>query len=265
MVFPTRLTLPTMAPRVLSKFAVTEDTGAVFTWGMATTRTALTDSLAAGALTFTLGFGATTTFALTGEWNGPGLTHWDYMSGTVGDALLLPAIVGSLVWLNRQSHVELRRPFLVGSLVAGVSAVVVQYAWWRGGGPGSWMMPHPRSFSPPGWYHAVFFVITPTLVGGLALRAAAIVRRGASADAVDLFRPLAVLVGCATCFLGLVVADSLPTASTGSSIVTIGACVASCIAMVVAFAPAQSGLRPPLLMAAGAGGASAALIAALWK
>lgn len=115
-------------------------------------------------------------------------------------------------------------------------------------------MPHPRSFSPPGWYHAVFFVITATLVGGLALRAAAIVRRGASADAVDLFRPLAVLVGCATCFLGLVVADSLPTASTGSSIVTI-----------VAFAPAQSGLRPPLLMAAGAGGASAALIAALWK
>lgn len=228
-------------------------------------RPPLVAAVAVALATFGAGFGVMTVFAVAGPWNGPGRGHWSYLAGTVGDALLLPGVTGSLAWINLQARSGNRARFVVGAVGSGLVAVAVQYSWWRGGqGPGNWTMPRPHSFSAPGWYHAIFFVLVASLAGGAVMRGAAIARTGSGTKrrVRGWARAVLLLVAALACFLGLVVADSVPTASTRSSAVTMCACLMGATATGLAFTPgAGARERLRMVLAAIAGVGVAALIA----
>lgn len=88
------------------------------------------------------------------------LGFWDFISGTVGDAVLLPAMVGAAVYLAAASP-PLSRHIGIAATMSGVLAgAAVQVSWLASTEvPRQWGIPERWHFSLPGWWHAVFFVI----------------------------------------------------------------------------------------------------------
>jgi hypothetical protein len=215
------------------------------------------------------GFGVMTLFHLHGNGATAPKGHWDYLSGTIGDALLLPVCTALLLHLDAQTGEGgsvARVATIVGASAAGLVGTGVQAAWLLDPSPTlNWTLPEPHHLSAPGWYHAVFFVVMSVVVGGLAGRVAVKLRLTAQVDAPvqHLALPVAALFGCTACFLGLVVADSSPSITTSSSMSTVVACGIAMAAGVVGLTGSR-GLRPlrfPAGLAVAAGFAAAGLIA----
>jgi hypothetical protein len=96
---------------------------------------------------------------------------WDYPSGTVGDALLLPAIIGGLFVQSRRLKAYRpdaeRRYQHAGFVLGAVGGAAVPLSWLLDSHTSPiWMLPRPHHFVLAGWWHLVFLTLA---TGFLAL------------------------------------------------------------------------------------------------
>jgi hypothetical protein len=153
-----------------------------------------------------------------------GRSMWTYWSGTVGD-LVLPVIVYGLT----RACVALGPDRISsGSYAVGVLGAVIgggaQAAWLTDPDPRlNWLLVAPHTFSWPGWYHAVYLVITAAYVAGTAWEALRRMGRAPSSRLITILGGPGAAVAASACgiFVLTIVADSLPSASTSSSRSTI--------------------------------------------
>lgn len=184
------------------------------------------------------GFGVMTALWLLLPQNQSIPGHWDYTSGTLGDALVLPLLVGALLSLLRSVPPTNNEQFVGfgGASIGALGGLAVQYSWLADNHPRvNWVLPEPGRFSVPGWYHATFLVVMSSGIAAaylIALTRMRDARRRGDQPAVLV--PTAFFSGSAALFLGLVVFDSTPSASTSSSITTIAVC---CGALTTALLP----------------------------
>lgn len=145
-----------------------------------------------------------------------------------------------------------RSSYATAGLGAAIGALS-QVAWLSDPAPRlNWLLIAPHRFSFAGWYHAVYLTLTSAYVGGVsweALRRAARAPRELLASVFGGRGATAVLAACGI-FVLTVVADSLPSAATSSSLTTI-VIIVSCPAALLAIAAWRLGhavtvLRRPL-------------------
>lgn len=198
--------------------------------------------------------------------------HWDYASGTLGDALVLPVLVGSLLSLLG-SFPPTPTDKIAGAVGASIGAcggLAVQYSWLADNHPRlNWVLPEPGRFSVPGWYHAAFLVVVSSGIAAAFLLALARMReaRRSGKQRAGLV-PSALFSGSTALFLALVVFDSTPSASTSSSITTISVCCGALATALLPLTLATPGRTRSLVAAQGAGVlgglAVLALVIAIW-
>lgn len=98
----------------------------------------------------------------------PGL--YDYAAATWGDGLLLPVMVGCLVYAAKSLP---PRPHerVVTAVAAACGAIIgawTQVDWLRDDTPElNWTLPEPHRFNAAGWYHAAFLIAMCALTGAL--------------------------------------------------------------------------------------------------
>ena len=128
-------------------------------------------SLVAASVTFISGFGS-----LAFLWVEQGkpliASGGGYRAATLGDAVLLPLVVGIL------AHCVLSSPFrrldlisvVAGGTIGGIAGFLVQSAILADPNPAAqWLLSSPHHFSLPGWWHAVFFVTMSAFIAALWL------------------------------------------------------------------------------------------------
>lgn len=137
----------------------------------------------AAALTAITGFGVLLAFWVLGDWpTSRGL--FSFRAATVGDALLLPLLVGSLVAVIRAPSLRRyaqpkreRRLGVIAGLCGALAGIAIQGAWLLDPDPRTnWTFPEPHHFNAPGWWHAVFFVGALAVIASLAVVASLRVR-----------------------------------------------------------------------------------------
>lgn len=197
--------------------------------------------VAAAVCFVTFGVMTTLWYALPQNPEVPG--HWDYASGTLGDAVVLPLLAAALVCavLVLPSARRDTTALVAGGVLGLSGGAVVQFSWLADPSPRlNWVVPEAHHFSGPGWYHAVVLVI---LASGLSGMYGLLISRIQDAS-LDFLRQARRAVGCfsaaVSVFLFLVILDSTPSATTSSSVTTILICAGG---MAVA--------SYPLLLAAG--------------
>jgi hypothetical protein len=182
----------------------------------------------------------------------PGL--WDFRSATVGDGLLLPALLGGLMWaavrLGSAGAGEGRWPFRA-ALAGATIGVGSQIVWLSDPHPrGNWTFPKAGEFTAAGWYHAAFLVAT---CGALAASIVFVLIRwrarqrqdaGFSAALFSTSAPILFLaIGLA--YVWLLLHDSVDhgvSAASGSSV----AGVLLAVAVLIILVRVSVGVRPPL-------------------
>lgn len=188
----------------------------------------------AAATVFLCGFGALLIFWLAGDWpTDVGL--FSYRAATIGDAVLLPAIVGILVAALRLGTLRVgsdppseRRAARVGALLGGLVGCGLQAAWLADTEPTTnWTLPVAHTFNAPGWWHAAFFVAVLASISALSLTAMVRVRaarRAGNQAAAELARSpwLVVLVAALALFGGLVVIDGATVGDGAVTVVSVG-------------------------------------------
>ena len=176
-------------------------------------------AIRASAAVFCLGFGALNLFAALrlGDPRLPGL--YSFRAATVGDGILLPLLAYALVRAADPRGPGSRFQVIfstAGGVLGALAGLGVQtWALIDNDTRLDWTFPAPHSYNFPGWYHAVFLIVTSGFFGrGFALvlaqvreeardSAALALRRVRSAGALGLLIP-----GFA--FLGLLEEDNLP-------------------------------------------------------
>jgi hypothetical protein len=136
-----------------------------------TTLNARSASLLAASVTFISGFGSLALLWIVQQ--KPLIaSHGGYRTAIVGDAVLLPLIVGILTRCVLSSPFRRRDHFLMvaGGVIGGVAGFLVQYGILADPSPArQWLLSSPHHFSLPGWWHAVFFVMTSVFIAALWL------------------------------------------------------------------------------------------------
>jgi hypothetical protein len=238
-------------PHVLSAVWRAEDTVWVKTAGQPRRRAGVHSRrpFAAALACLVAGFAAMALLSLVSVHSPGGRSMWTYWSGTLGD-LTLPVIVYGLTRTCVMLGPERISP---GSYAAaGLGAIIgtgSQAAWLADPNPRlNWLLVAPHTFSFPGWYHAVYLVITAAYVAGTAWEA---LRRMGRAPRSRLSAILAgpgaaAMMSACGIFVLTIVADSLPSASTSSSQSTI-AITAATPALLLALAAWRLGRATALL------------------
>ncbi|MFF3330514.1 hypothetical protein ACFYWX_13295 [Streptomyces sp. NPDC002888] len=187
------------------------------------------------------GVGAMSAMALATE-PPPGVRPlWSYWSGTVGD-LLLPVVVYGLTRACQVLAVTPEpadtvdagprdrrrgRSCLVAAGVGAAIGAVSQAAWLADPDPQlNWLLIAPHLFSPAGYYHAGFLVLTSAGVAGTgweALRRAGRARGTARLRRVLSGHGCSVVLASAGLFVLTVVKDSAPLTDTVSARATVAA------------------------------------------
>lgn len=200
-----------------------------------------------GALVALTGAGALVIMWVALPWSPSQLTWPDYRAGSVGDALLLPILTGTLIRLNQRAHTLGARPrplsTAIASCLGGIAGAAVQWLWLADPQPSaSWTFIAPHRFSIVGVWHALFFTAMSALIAGLwtqlALRWAQFEPASLTLSAATNAISLALLLASAFGFAGLVVLDSVHTPLTLSSLSSVIAIGCAAIAVVaIAFWP----------------------------
>lgn len=166
-------------------------------------------------LVLVAGFGGLFVLWLAGSWRRdlPGL--FDYRSATIGDALLLPLIVGLLVAAaSRLRSAPRERAWArLGAALGLGLAVTTQVLWLTDDGPrANWTLPEPHHFNFAGWYHAVFLCLASAAIGSLTILVARRIRAAAASGALDASVTrspwLGALVASAVGLAGLIALDN---------------------------------------------------------
>lgn len=171
---------------------------------------------------FVAGFGVLNVFYLTRS-DSPQLRGlYTYWSATLGDGLLLPVAVFSLIRALRAPGVKGVRLFATtGAMVGVLSGIGLQYSWLSDPHPAlNWTLPAPGHFNAAGWYHAAFLTGMCGLLTGLA--AALIKTISADRDTrLDRAPWIAVAAVVLLVFALLLLVDNVDTASAASSRITL--------------------------------------------
>jgi hypothetical protein len=183
-------------------------------------------------LTVAPGFGA---LALLGTFRSypkglPGF--WDFPSATIGDGLLLPALLTALYFqIRRLPHLEPRRECLlttVGFVVGAAGGVVVPLSWVLNSRTRLvWLLPRANHYNLAGWVHAGYL----TVVSGVIVSAWVLVcARARSAPRGDnglaegwSSVAITVAVGTGLAMITLIGRDAVIGSTTVASATTIGA------------------------------------------
>lgn len=157
---------------------------------------------------------------------------YSYWSATVGDAVTLPVLLGSLAAVSKPMRTSRWR--IPGALAAAGTAAGVQASWLSDPTPQlNWTLPSPHTFTLAGWYHAGFMVAYSSaigwLVGGIAPNLVhSTIQRGDRAL-------LTVAAASALAFLSLVIIDNVAIANTLAARATlVGMGVAISVGVIVA-------------------------------
>jgi hypothetical protein len=234
--------------------------------------------LLAGFATALGGFGVLQVMWWAGEWPAGLAGHPDSRTGTVGDAVALPVLVGVLTGsacvLARRSPGRApgeRRIAIPVAVGGGAAGIAVQYAWWSDvRAIPHWGVPQPRHFSLPGWWHAVFLVTVSAWLASLYTVVVIRLRRTAQHhDGVFACpagrRTLAAGSWAATSFLLLVLLDAAHnregTATVATAVATAFPAGLACGALFWAAGRQRGDLRRPV----GAGIVMATALAALCR
>ena len=112
-----------------------------------------------------LGFGVMNLFWYLGDWDTSVRGLWSFRTATLGDALLLPLIVGSLLFvtLSFPPADKERLPTCSAFVIGALSFLALVVSWLIDSGHElNWTMPQPHHLNAAGYYHVVF----GTLVSG---------------------------------------------------------------------------------------------------
>jgi hypothetical protein len=214
---------------------------------------AMLSGLAALTATWLLGFGGLLTLWLSTAQDPrlPGL--WAYRSATVGDGLLLPLLVGGLVWAAvRLGPARHDWRWASGAAVlGGTTGAVAQVLWLRDPNPRpNWTLPAAGHFTTAGWYHAAFLTAASAVVAGLTVLVVMRLRSGRrqaperAAAALASSAPI-LLYTVGLSFAWLILYDSVKgrvTQAAATSVVTVVAAVVGSLVLVAIIV----GLRPLL-------------------
>jgi hypothetical protein len=193
--------------------------------------------LAAAGGVALLGFGALTLFWLSGRWRSGRRGLPDYRSATIGDGIVIPAMVGILIGALRNEALpptqHERRIALAAGLTGIATGAAVQLSWLLDPNPvTNWTLPKPHHFNVPGWYHACFLTATSGALAALAVTAARRVRTASSEarNAAPAGPWLGLLVGSGIGFVTLLAVDSADSSRTTAGLGTIAATSAATLA-----------------------------------
>ncbi len=186
---------------------------------------------------------------LVGDWEEGQPGFPDYVSGTVGDAVLLPALVYFLAWSRERvvgtvGESPSLRASLTYALLGAVPGAAVMASWLLDDDARlNWSLPEPGRFSLAGWWHAVFLVLVCGLLAEHALTAILGLRRLRSTAAAThqtyVRHPVVPSISAlAVAFCGLAVYDSLPSATTFASISTMSSVSVATLGAVATFVAA---------------------------
>lgn len=202
-------------------------------------RPGISRAIATGLGVCAAGFGAMNLFWWSGDWptNVRGL--WDYRSATIGDGILLPLAAAILVAAGDRLPNTSREGSVVAAVaaMAGLAGAVFQViAILDDESELNWTLPAAHTLNAPGWYHAGLLVGMSALIAGLAARVlvrARAARMGPFPRIADSLRHPAtsILVFCVAGFVGLLVLDIHPVATTATGVAAgataiLGACIA---------------------------------------
>jgi hypothetical protein len=167
----------------------------------------------------------------------PGLPgFWDYPSGTIGDAILLPAILSGLVLqahaLGASRPVKERRNQIVGGVLGGVGGAIVPLSWLLDPNTSHiWMLPRAHHFELAGWWHFAYLTASSAALGCLILTVLGRLRRGAATASPGTTPPglqpttMTVIVGAGLGMLVLIGRDAVIGGNTAASATTIAALI----------------------------------------
>jgi len=99
---------------------------------------------------------------------------WDYPSGTIGDALLVPALIAALLaqalslsGARPPNEMRVAAAAGIGGFIGGA---VVPLSWLVGSNTKPfWMLPRPHDFVLAGWVHAIYLSITTAVIAALTV------------------------------------------------------------------------------------------------
>jgi hypothetical protein len=103
-----------------------------------------------------------------------GLPDWqDFHATTLGDTVLLPALLATLVAGIQHFRVRglkpSRKAFWTAAVIALLGAAAQQATWLLDPSPRlTWVLPEAHRFSAAGWYHAGFLCVVAAAVAGAA-------------------------------------------------------------------------------------------------
>jgi hypothetical protein len=167
----------------------------------------------------------------------PGLPgFWDYPSGTIGDALLLPSILSGLVLqahaLRTSRPVNERRNQIVGGVLGGVGGAVVPLSWLLDPNTSHiWMLPSAHHFTLAGWWHFAYLTASSAALGCLILTVLGRLRRATAGAPPGTLPPgfqpttMTVIAGAGLGMLLLIGRDAVIGGDTAASATTIAALV----------------------------------------
>lgn len=122
----------------------------------------LKKGILAAAVVFFMGFGIMNIFWMNYTGSNELLGLYDYKAATIGDGILLPILIGTIVsYLNKNNVLTTRQrtySYVVGCIFL-VIAIFIQIDWLNNENIElNWTIPKTCYFSCAGWYHAFFFI-----------------------------------------------------------------------------------------------------------
>jgi hypothetical protein len=164
---------------------------------------------------------------------------WDYPSGTIGDALLVPTIiVGLLVQaqaLRKWRVTTERRWQFVGGVVGAVGGATVPLSWYLDPHTSHiWMLPRAHHYLLAGWWHFGYLTASTALLGYLIVTVLGRLRRSPATTATGLpdgYSPTAMtfVVGAGLAMLLLIGRDAVVGGKTAASATTIASLVVAAV------------------------------------
>ena len=150
---------------------------------------------------------------------------WDYPSGTIGDALLVPTVIAALAVqtrrLSREGVAHEKLAAVAAGCIGFVGGAVVPLSWLFG--PDTkpfWMLPRPHHYVLAGWVHAVYLSCATAAIAVLVVVCLRRLHAGRGRAASQRPTEMTLAVGAGAGMLVLIGRDSVSGGFTLSSAVT---------------------------------------------
>jgi hypothetical protein len=198
---------------------------------------------AVALIVFIAGPGALLTFWVLGSWpTDRGLFY--YRSATIGDALLLPLIIGILVAVLGDKDLARRadeRRWTIGAALLGLAGGVTSQALWLADNSPqtNWTLPHAHAFNAPGWWHAAFLSLMSAGLAALVVTATLRMRKtrevsGTRGESLASSPWLGILFAAGLLLVGLIVFDGARGGTTDAGLASLVSLAAATVVALLA-------------------------------